>query len=94
MSGSDYPPSVKPTEIEGTVTLQRSDRDQCICCEGVHIFGYYLTADDDAPPRVRRKHVDTGAALDVLDYATFVYDQIRRAPEGARVRITVEVVDG
>lgn len=31
--------------IEGKIVYQRSESDECVCCEGKHIFSKYIDAD-------------------------------------------------
>lgn len=65
-------------------------RSPCVCCEGgQHVFSYYVEIDPDLVDR--RYCTDmNGRPTNVLDSSTFVYDGIRRVPEGRRVRITIE----
>jgi len=73
--------SQRKVAIEGVTRWMRSESSDCICCEGPHIFCY--TVDLDPWP----SHV---AAFQ--DSASWVHEAIRTMPEGARVRMTVEVV--
>jgi hypothetical protein len=74
--------------VEGITRWMRSERqggDQCLCCDGPHVFGYDLVLDPPQPCAWRGSGLAN--ATDWLHVVT------REAPEGARLRITVEVVN-
>lgn len=75
---------MEPVTFTGMTRWRRADRDTCICCDGLHIYGYSL--EIDGQPSVPWR--DGPAQLqDVM------YEIVRKAPEGVRLRITVEQVD-
>jgi len=68
------------TVSEGTTVWLRSTHKRaegCICCEGAHVFG--CDVRDDAGQNV--------------DLMMTVWRAVRDAPEGARIRCTVTVLD-
>lgn len=67
--------------VEGTTVWHRSKRGaDCICCEGLHIFAYGVEGiEGDPTPNM--------TALE-----SWLYQQVRSAPEGAHLRFTVDVV--
>jgi hypothetical protein len=71
--------------IEGVTAWMRSDGDtKCICCDGPHVFSYGVDLID-APMSSFRSEKE-----DIRDW---IQSAIRKAPEGARLRFTVEVLD-
>lgn len=73
--------------IEGVTKWLRSDSGDCVCCEGPHVFTRLVRLPDDAPATARAHR---GAKPDI---GTWLHRMIGDAPEGARVRITVEMVE-
>jgi hypothetical protein len=70
--------------IEGVIAWRRSESDRCICCDGQHICRRTFAVDGE--PRV--PWIDGPAGLDDVIYA----EVTQRAPEGTRLRITIEEV--
>ncbi len=79
------------TEVEGVVTFMRSqsdgplfDADDCICCDGPHIFARCIDVEPE-PGRaagVTRKH-----------YSAWISDALfDNGLEGRRVRVVLEVL--
>lgn len=66
--------------VEGRTVWNRSESWDCICCEGQHVFGY----------SVRGITPNLTPSMSALD--GWIYRQVQSAPEGARLRFTVEVV--
>lgn len=80
--------------VEGTTEWSRSSKGphDCICCEGPHVHGYGLLVSDSVD---RRYRVDMdGRESNHFDGMMWLFDAIRQMPEGARVRVTVEQVEG
>lgn len=76
------------TSIEGVVTWMRSDMSQpgeqdCICCEGPHVFNRHVALPGDIGVSY------DGTKMSLSDWTYFALSAM---PEGARVRVTMEVV--
>lgn len=81
--------------LEGVAKLWKSGRDsrsrgkesdeQCICCEGAHVFGSDIILPEYDPNR----NPDRGWRSEIFE---FVHHR-KAWIEGRRVRITVEVLD-
>jgi hypothetical protein len=79
---------INTRSIEGTTRWLRSASDEarrCVCCEGAHVFGYKFDLDD---PTLSRWHPDK-----TMDIAEWIARSIVEAPEGARLRFSVEVME-
>jgi hypothetical protein len=63
-------------ETNGVVVWMRSDRDDCICCPGRHVFSHSVVLDD-------------GERFDV---ARWFYGHLRSLPEGSHLRLTLTLV--
>lgn len=75
--------------VEGTTVWSRSAPREgargCICCDGPHVYMRRLVLPEDTSDAAihgERPHIDA-----------WVYWAYSRLPEGARVRVTVEVID-
>jgi hypothetical protein len=71
--------------VEGTTRWLRSKPDghQCVCCDGPHVFCYCLDLID--PPTY-----SWGREMNLTEWLDTAVSQ---APENARIRITVEIVE-
>lgn len=81
---------MKLMEFEGETVWQRSVHDECICCDGPHVFSRSLDIDPastDAELVASWTHDGKARVNDMI------YKAIFGAPEGARLRITVEQVE-
>jgi hypothetical protein len=75
-------------EVEFTTKWMRSvdGSTDCICCEGAHVFAY-LTRDVAGATSPRAL---TGSGQ--LSVQGWFNDAVRSFPEGARVRLSIEVI--
>jgi hypothetical protein len=73
------------TSIEGVVTWRRSQsgREDCICCDGPHVYSRYVALPDDIGVSF------DGTKMSLSDWVGFA---TRAMPEGVTVRVTMEVV--
>lgn len=72
--------------IEGKVNFQRTSDEQCVCCEGGHVFSKSI----EITP-----YPSIHAGLEVSTVSDFVNEFISTAPniENKRVRVSIEVLD-
>lgn len=75
---------------EGVMHYSRSTSGrQCICCDGPHIFGRGLEVVGS------EAFMEPGTqGLYPADMKDWLWRQYRGVPDGARVRVTFEVLDG
>lgn len=76
-----------PATLEATTEWLRSsgpEADRCRCCDGAHVFSYRLVELDPPGPYGPASFMDSAE--------DWLREQVREAPEGARLRISVEVV--
>lgn len=59
-----------------TVENKHSSTDECVCCDGKHLFATNLRTDEG----------------DLYYVGEFVREVARKLPNGAKVKITVEAV--
>lgn len=71
----------------GTTRWLRSDSDTCGCCDGPHVHAFLFDLPDDAPGA--KLHSDSAPRVEAM-----AHNFVRQAPEGARIRVTFEVLDG
>lgn len=72
--------------IEGKVVFQRMDSDECMCCDGNHVYGKEI--EIESYPSVIR-------GLKVESVSDFIRETVitTEGIENKRVRITLEVLD-
>lgn len=78
--------------VESTVELMISERNDCTCCPGNHVFGRGLELDD-YPGRFPYRRVGDWMGLQG-DFVTALFHKHGYAVHGKRVRVTLELVDG
>lgn len=71
-----FTPPADVGEIAGIVRYYYSERSDCICCDGPHVYGYRLDGDD-------------GKQLDVSS-SGWVYRMLRSVPDGTRLRFSAD----
>jgi hypothetical protein len=81
---------MEPVSVEGVVTLHRSEREgaeDCICCEGPHVYGSGIDTDPFEYPWSAEPKTS------VHDWLNMQVSHHRFDLEGKRVRVTLEVVE-
>lgn len=72
-------PSTLPGDVlalELHVQRRRSADSYCVCCDGQHVYGYYLT--ETAEPEFLE-----------VDWYMALWTMLRRFPDGTRIRIAI-----
>lgn len=72
-------------EIEGEVVFHRSERDECKCCDGNHVYGRTIIVE-------QRPSIYPGLQMDSV--RDFINECLVTIPEieGKKVRISIEVI--
>lgn len=88
MAGLPHQPERQRRSVEGVTEWARSTpgegRPDCICCDGPHVYMRRLALPEDTP--------EASIHGEAPNIEMWLWHAYSRMPEGARVRVTVEVV--
>lgn len=78
----------RSASVIGTVRFHKSDSDDCVCCEGKHIYGASIEI-----PQGRLRLRYPGLYYERIE--EFIHDALFDLPdlEGKRVRVTIESIE-